>query len=186
MLFSVLLSKRYCDRFISDTLIFPFSSFRPLPFCPSVELLKESPSPALRSCSALAQKYHALARELFNAAFVSCWTDLYDQYQVWSVNSCFGCFQHDELQMGHCLGFHANIDSFSLSVKQLILISFLLGAHLCSAFSMWISVFSHCFVPPYHLQPLTHPPPHNRTTWFARWRPPSSRRTFRPRCCRRC
>ncbi|XP_004346781.2 TOR pathway phosphatidylinositol 3-kinase TorA [Capsaspora owczarzaki ATCC 30864] len=47
----------------------------------SVELLKESPSPALRSCSALSQIYTPLARELFNAAFVSCWTELYEQYQ---------------------------------------------------------------------------------------------------------
>ena len=41
-----------------------------------VELLKESPSPALRSCWALAQAYNTLARELFNAAFVSCWMEL--------------------------------------------------------------------------------------------------------------
>ncbi|CAI7993434.1 Serine/threonine-protein kinase tor, partial [Geodia barretti] len=41
-----------------------------------VELLKESPSPSLRSCWALAQAYNALARELFNAAFVSCWMEL--------------------------------------------------------------------------------------------------------------
>jgi FKBP12-rapamycin complex-associated protein len=43
----------------------------------NVELLKESPSPALRSCFALAQVYHNLARELFNAAFVSCWNELF-------------------------------------------------------------------------------------------------------------
>ena len=44
----------------------------------SVELLRESPSPALRSCAALAQVYHPLARELFTAAFTSCWSELYD------------------------------------------------------------------------------------------------------------
>jgi FKBP12-rapamycin complex-associated protein len=43
-----------------------------------VELLRESPSPALRSCAALAQVYHPLARELFNAAFTSCWSELYE------------------------------------------------------------------------------------------------------------
>lgn len=48
----------------------------------SVELLKESPSHALRACASLASAYHPLARELFNAAFVSCWTELYDQFQV--------------------------------------------------------------------------------------------------------
>lgn len=37
----------------------------------SVELLRESPSPALRSCLSLAQDYPPLVRELFNAGFVS-------------------------------------------------------------------------------------------------------------------
>lgn len=46
-----------------------------------VELLKESPSPALRSCWALAQAYNTLARELFNAAFVSCWMELKSVHQ---------------------------------------------------------------------------------------------------------
>jgi len=51
----------------------------------AVELLRESPSPALRSCAALAQVYHPLARELFNAAFVSC-------YQVRPAASlCWRC-----------------------------------------------------------------------------------------------
>lgn len=47
----------------------------------SIELLKESPSSALRACSALAQKHPPLATELFNAAFLSCWSELYDQAQ---------------------------------------------------------------------------------------------------------
>jgi FKBP12-rapamycin complex-associated protein len=46
-----------------------------------VELLKESPSPSLRSCWALAQAYNPLARELFNAAFVSCWMELKTVHQ---------------------------------------------------------------------------------------------------------
>ncbi|CAO3647953.1 unnamed protein product [Mucor fragilis] len=46
----------------------------------SVELLKQSPSHALRACVFLASVYTPLARELFNAAFVSCWNELYDQY----------------------------------------------------------------------------------------------------------
>lgn len=59
----------------------------------SVELLKESPSHALRACAELAGLYHPLARELFNAGFVSCWTELYDDLQVsdhppgWSCSS---------------------------------------------------------------------------------------------------
>jgi serine/threonine-protein kinase mTOR len=47
----------------------------------SVELLRESPQQALRACTALASVYHTVARSLFNSAFVSCWTELYDQYQ---------------------------------------------------------------------------------------------------------
>ena len=53
----------------------------------SVELLRESPSPALRSCASLAQVYYPLARELFNAAFLSCWGELYEQYQDELVKS---------------------------------------------------------------------------------------------------
>ena len=48
----------------------------------SVELMKESPSHALRACMNLVDKHPPLARQLFNAAFLSCWTELYDQYQV--------------------------------------------------------------------------------------------------------
>lgn len=48
----------------------------------SVELMKESPSHALRACMSLVDLHPPLARSLFNAAFLSCWTELYDQYQV--------------------------------------------------------------------------------------------------------
>ncbi|KAI9320096.1 armadillo-type protein [Dichotomocladium elegans] len=47
----------------------------------SVDLLKQSPSHALRACGLLASVYTPLARELFNAAFVSCWNELFDQYK---------------------------------------------------------------------------------------------------------
>ena len=47
----------------------------------SVELLKESPSHALRACASLASVYQPLAKDLFNAAFISCWTELYEVYQ---------------------------------------------------------------------------------------------------------
>ncbi|TPX35002.1 hypothetical protein SmJEL517_g02512 [Synchytrium microbalum] len=53
----------------------------------SVELLKESPSHALRACASLAASYPPLARELFNAGFVSCWSELYDQFQDELVRS---------------------------------------------------------------------------------------------------
>lgn len=59
----------------------------------SVELLRESSSPALRFCSSLAQIYQPLARELFNAAFVSCYTELERDYKrelVQSLERAFG------------------------------------------------------------------------------------------------
>ncbi|KAJ8712457.1 hypothetical protein PYW07_005299 [Mythimna separata] len=45
----------------------------------SVGFLTESNSPAIRACSSLAQNYPQLASELFNAAFMSCWTELDDK-----------------------------------------------------------------------------------------------------------
>ena len=42
----------------------------------SVEMLRESPSAPLRACAPLAEAYQPLARELFNAAFLSCWSEL--------------------------------------------------------------------------------------------------------------
>ena len=47
----------------------------------AVELLRESPSPALRSCKSLAQVYPSLANQLFNAGFYSCWAVLSDESQ---------------------------------------------------------------------------------------------------------
>lgn len=47
----------------------------------SVELLKESPSHAIRACASIAVVYTPLARELFNTSFFSCWMELYDQYK---------------------------------------------------------------------------------------------------------
>ncbi|XP_055375785.1 serine/threonine-protein kinase Tor [Condylostylus longicornis] len=47
----------------------------------SIGLLKESPSPALRSCKTLAQNYSKLLRDLFNAAFISCWTELPKEFK---------------------------------------------------------------------------------------------------------
>ncbi|KAH0727332.1 hypothetical protein KY284_003197 [Solanum tuberosum] len=49
----------------------------------SIELLKESPSPALKTCSRLAQ----LQAELFAAGFVSCWSQLNEASQRQLVRS---------------------------------------------------------------------------------------------------
>lgn len=48
----------------------------------SIELLKQSPSRALRACAALAQTNPGMARELFAAGFVSCWSELDEQMQA--------------------------------------------------------------------------------------------------------
>ena len=53
----------------------------------SVELLKESPSHALRACASLAGLYQPLAKDLFNSAFVSCWPELFEQYQEELIRS---------------------------------------------------------------------------------------------------
>ncbi|KAL3862460.1 hypothetical protein ACJMK2_008424 [Sinanodonta woodiana] len=63
----------------------------------SIELLKESPSPALRSCWALAQTYNPLARDLFNAAFVSCWTELTETQQDELISSLEQALTSQEL-----------------------------------------------------------------------------------------
>lgn len=48
----------------------------------SVQLLQSSPSHCLRACANLSSVYPPLARELFNAAFVSCWMELFERYQI--------------------------------------------------------------------------------------------------------
>ncbi|KPI99852.1 Target of rapamycin [Papilio xuthus] len=45
----------------------------------SVGFLTESNSHAIRACSTLSQNYPQLASDLFNAAFMSCWTELAEQ-----------------------------------------------------------------------------------------------------------
>ncbi|KAL9940634.1 hypothetical protein V8E36_000122 [Tilletia maclaganii] len=47
----------------------------------AVEFLRESPSHALRACRTLAENYQPIAYELFNAAFISCFKHLYDDYR---------------------------------------------------------------------------------------------------------
>ncbi|XP_020217117.1 serine/threonine-protein kinase TOR [Cajanus cajan] len=47
----------------------------------SIQLLKESPSPALRTCARLAQLQPVVGRELFAAGFVSCWAQLNETSQ---------------------------------------------------------------------------------------------------------
>ena len=47
----------------------------------SLALLRESPQQILRHCASVAVKQDSLGRELFNAGFLSCWSELDDQQQ---------------------------------------------------------------------------------------------------------
>lgn len=64
----------------------------------AVEFMKESPSHALRACMTLVEIHPPLAKELFNAAFISCWGDLYDQYQVSRGRGISGIFPNQALR----------------------------------------------------------------------------------------
>jgi FKBP12-rapamycin complex-associated protein len=63
----------------------------------SVELLRESPQQALRACTSLASVYHTIARTLFNSAFISCWSELYDQYQEELVHAIESALTSSEI-----------------------------------------------------------------------------------------
>jgi serine/threonine-protein kinase mTOR len=63
----------------------------------SLELLRQSPSKALRSCWGLGQNYPPLSRELFNASFLSFWTVLKNEEErkdiIESLKIVFGYFE---------------------------------------------------------------------------------------------
>ncbi|KAM2510739.1 hypothetical protein EV2_035938 [Malus domestica] len=63
----------------------------------SIELLKESPSPALRTCARLAQLQPFVGRELFAAGFVSCWAQLNETSQKQLVRSLEMAFSSPNL-----------------------------------------------------------------------------------------
>lgn len=52
-----------------------------------VELLRESPSPALRSCASLANIYYPLSKELFNAAFSSCFAEMSEEGRMECISA---------------------------------------------------------------------------------------------------
>jgi len=47
----------------------------------NIDLIRESPALALRSCFPLAQACNSVARDMFNPAFLSCWNELNDEHQ---------------------------------------------------------------------------------------------------------
>jgi FKBP12-rapamycin complex-associated protein len=59
----------------------------------NIDLIRESPSPALRAASAISQAYAPLARDLFHPAFVSCWTELNESYRDNLVKALQTAFQ---------------------------------------------------------------------------------------------
>eukprot|EP01062_Namystynia_karyoxenos_P028013 TRINITY_DN2131_c0_g1_i1.p1 TRINITY_DN2131_c0_g1~~TRINITY_DN2131_c0_g1_i1.p1 ORF type:complete len:2623 (+),score=1020.62 TRINITY_DN2131_c0_g1_i1:162-7871(+) len=63
----------------------------------SMELLNQSPHLALRKCANLASQFQAFARDLFNAAFVSVWTQLSDRYHVQLSDALERCFKSTHL-----------------------------------------------------------------------------------------
>ncbi|KAJ1885116.1 phosphatidylinositol kinase- protein kinase tor1, partial [Kickxella alabastrina] len=63
----------------------------------AVELLRQSPSPALRACTKVALSQPRLSSELFNAAFVSCWTELPGQYQQEVISSLQEVASHSDV-----------------------------------------------------------------------------------------
>ncbi|KAJ1919293.1 phosphatidylinositol kinase- protein kinase tor1 [Mycoemilia scoparia] len=46
------------------------------------ELIAQSPSPALRACATLTNRFYKLSTEMFNHAFMSCWEALSEQYKT--------------------------------------------------------------------------------------------------------
>lgn len=69
-----------------------------------IKLLEESPSSAIRACSTLANKFEPLAKELFNAAFLSCWSELSDTYQDDLVVSLEESFRSPNIPPEICQG----------------------------------------------------------------------------------
>ncbi|KAN0060804.1 phosphatidylinositol kinase-related protein kinase tor1 [Thecaphora frezii] len=63
----------------------------------AVEFMHKSPSHVLRACCSLADVYQLLAYTMFNAAFVSCWTELYKQYQSDLVKAIETAFEAPEV-----------------------------------------------------------------------------------------
>lgn len=62
-------------------------------------LFRESGSPSIRSCARLAEVYTPLMQELFNAAFLSCWTELAPNYQASLVETLLAALSSPSLPL---------------------------------------------------------------------------------------
>ncbi|XP_042452346.1 serine/threonine-protein kinase TOR-like [Zingiber officinale] len=63
----------------------------------SIELLKESPMPALRTCAKLAQLQPSVGRELFAAGFASCWAQMNETSQEQLVRNLKTAFSSQNI-----------------------------------------------------------------------------------------
>ncbi|KAG6916802.1 hypothetical protein DXG01_005325 [Tephrocybe rancida] len=81
----------------------------------AVEFIKESTSHALRACMTLVEMHAPLGRQLFNAAFLSCWKELHEQYQVRKI-----CYKyHLSFVLTDCLRQEDLIISFEYAMTSL-------------------------------------------------------------------
>ncbi|EME32349.1 serine/threonine-protein kinase ATR [Galdieria sulphuraria] len=62
-------------------------------------LFRESGSPSIRSCARLAEVYTPLMQDLFNAAFLSCWTELAPNYQASLVETLLAALSSPSLPL---------------------------------------------------------------------------------------
>ncbi|CAD5172715.1 unnamed protein product [Musa acuminata subsp. malaccensis] len=63
----------------------------------SIELLRESPMPALRTCARLAQLQPSVGRELFAAGFASCWAQMNESSQEQLVRNLKTAFSSQNI-----------------------------------------------------------------------------------------
>ncbi|CAL9083464.1 unnamed protein product [Musa textilis] len=63
----------------------------------SIELLRESPMPALRTCARLAQLQPSVGRELFAAGFASCWAQMNETSQEQLVRNLKTAFSSQNI-----------------------------------------------------------------------------------------
>ena len=60
----------------------------------SLELLKQSPYPVIYACHSVAELYPPIARELYNVAFVSCWSILNDKQKETMIKMLNNAIHH--------------------------------------------------------------------------------------------
>ncbi|MCD7451637.1 hypothetical protein HAX54_012899 [Datura stramonium] len=106
-----------------------------------IELLKESPSPALRTCARLAQLQPFVVRELFAAGFVSCWSQLNEASQRQLVRSLEMAFSSPNIPPEILATLLNLAESMEHDERPLPIDIRLLGA-----LAEKVGLFSHCTV----------------------------------------